>query len=131
MATFFLTAADKLFMRKYLSLILIFFLFSPSVLASEIPKPIIHPNDIEPSDLWVKLGRGLGNLTCGYLEIPNQMIQLSKTQRWPVADFGGLFKGIYMGTLRTGAGIYEVLTFPIPVPNGYRPLIEPEFVVPE
>ena len=37
-------------------------------------------------------------------------------------------KGIGMTLVRTGAGIFEVATFPFPVPEAYKPVIEPEYV---
>ena len=42
-----------------------------------------------------------------------------------------LAKGIGMTIVRTGAGIYEVVTFPFPIPEDYGPVLEPEFVFSE
>jgi putative exosortase-associated protein (TIGR04073 family) len=79
---------------------------------------------------WNKLGRGFTNIISSPLEIFNQPIQMSKTERWPIACFGGFFKGIVMMVERIGVGVYEIVTFPIPWPNGYEPLILPEFIIP-
>jgi putative exosortase-associated protein (TIGR04073 family) len=45
-------------------------------------------------------------------------------QGWTV----GLGKGLGHTLLRMGTGVYEVVTFPFPLPEGYRPIVEPEFV---
>lgn len=80
-------------------------------------------------DAWSKFGRGFSNLVFGVTELGKQPFEMAKTEPWPVAFFGGLGKGAVMMLLRMGAGIYEVVTFPIPWPNGYDPIIEPEFPV--
>ena len=80
---------------------------------------------------WVKCSRGLTNMGLGYFEIPFDMRELAQQgERWPIATFGGLMKGLYHGTVRLFAGIYEFVTFPIPIPPGYRPLVQPESPVP-
>lgn len=43
----------------------------------------------------------------------------------------GLAKGLGMSVIRTGAGIYDAVTFPFPVPQDYEPLLEPEYVLGE
>jgi len=40
-----------------------------------------------------------------------------------------LAKGVGMTIVRTGAGVYETVTFPFPIPEGYTPVIEPEYVM--
>jgi putative exosortase-associated protein (TIGR04073 family) len=80
-------------------------------------------------DAWKKAGRGVNNFFLGYYEVVQQPLILAKTERWPIALVGGFFKGLYLGTLRTVAGVVEVVTFPLPIPWGYAPLIQPEFVI--
>jgi putative exosortase-associated protein (TIGR04073 family) len=43
------------------------------------------------------------------------------------AFFIGLPKGCWMTVVRTGAGIYDTVTFMFPVPKDYKPLLDPEF----
>lgn len=82
-------------------------------------------------DMWIKFGRGVSNVATGYLEIFNQMYLYGREgERWPIAMVGGLAKGVFYGTLRTLVGGYEVLTFPIPVPARYKPIMKPAFIVP-
>ncbi len=78
---------------------------------------------------WKKAGRGMNNFVFGYYEMVLQARELAKTERWPTAISGGFFKGLFRGTLRTAAGVVELVTFPLPIPWGYAPLIEPEFVM--
>lgn len=83
------------------------------------------------SNMWTKLGRGLGNLVFGWVEIFNQPVQMAKTERWPIAVLGGIGRGIVVGTLRTLIGIYETASFPFPVPEDYKPILYPEFIIPK
>ena len=41
----------------------------------------------------------------------------------------GFCKGFAWGTSRFLVGAYDTLSFPIPVPKNYEPLMEPEFVL--
>ncbi|MCB9800407.1 MAG: exosortase system-associated protein, TIGR04073 family [Candidatus Omnitrophica bacterium] len=77
-------------------------------------------------DMWTKAGRGFGNLTTGYYEIVHQTVEMSEDNRWPIALFGGLVKGVAYGTARTLTGAFELVTFPIP---GYEPIMYPEYII--
>ena len=98
--------------------------------ASKTPEPYVSPLAVKKNDGWIKLGRGLGNLTTGMFEVLNQPAQMAKTERWPIALLGGIPKGVGVAFWRTFLGIYETVTFPFPIPAGYRPMMEPEFVIP-
>lgn len=80
--------------------------------------------------MWTKLGRGMGNAAFGWLEILHQPINMGKQERWPFAIFGGVPKGIVYAVGRTLVGVYEVVTFPVPLPSGYHAMMEPEFIIP-
>ena len=78
-----------------------------------------------------KLGRGLANILTGWIELPKNIYDTSVEDK-PLAGLTiGLAKGIGMTIVRTGAGIYEVVTFPFPIPEDYGPVLEPEFVFSE
>ena len=78
-----------------------------------------------------KLGRGLANILTGWIELPKNIYDTSVEDN-PLAGLTiGLAKGIGMTIVRTGAGIYEVITFPFPIPEDYGPVLEPEFVFSE
>jgi putative exosortase-associated protein (TIGR04073 family) len=76
-------------------------------------------------DPWVKLGRGLNNAVFGFLEIPNQVAEAARMRPWPQAIAEGLFKGLFYGTMRTGAGVYETATFLVPLPREYAAVMDP------
>jgi putative exosortase-associated protein (TIGR04073 family) len=74
-----------------------------------------------------KLGRGITNAVTGWLEIPKHT--LVGTFNCNVNPLEGLAVGFIRGTgraiERTGVGIYEAVTFPLP---GFGPLLCPEYV---
>ncbi len=78
-----------------------------------------------------KLGRGLVNIVTGVVEIPKKVILISKNDSLSRGLTWGLVKGTAVGVLRTASGIYETVTFPIPAPAEYEPMIHPEFVFEE
>jgi putative exosortase-associated protein (TIGR04073 family) len=73
-----------------------------------------------------KLGRGIANVLFGVVEVPNQCTKA-------VSDHGGagmaygLPKGFVRWICREFVGVYEVVTFAVPVPKGYKPVMKPEF----
>lgn len=74
---------------------------------------------------FTKLGRGMANIVISPAEVYTQSLLLTKDNEASVAVFGGIGKGVAMFVVREFVGVYDVLTFPFPVPAGYRPLIEP------
>lgn len=73
----------------------------------------------------VKLGRGIINTLTGFLEVPLKVIRVSKNEGMPMGLSVGVLKGIGWGLYRTVVGVYEVITFPIPAPAGYEPIMDP------
>ncbi len=66
-----------------------------------------------------KMGRGMVNVLTGWLELPKQ-IQLGTQASNPITGLAmGLMKGAGMTLLRSGVGLYETVTFPIPLPTGF------------
>lgn len=78
-----------------------------------------------------KLGRGLTNAVTGIVEIPKKVILISKNDNPLLGLTWGWVKGAAVGLLRTASGLYEAVTFPIPAPADYEPIINPEFVFQE
>ena len=74
---------------------------------------------------FTKFGRGMANIAVSPGELYTQPLLLSKNSEPLIAIFGGLFKGISMLIVREAVGVYEVITFPLPFPKEYRPIIEP------
>jgi riboflavin synthase len=75
-----------------------------------------------------KLGRGISNAFTCFMEVPDQMTNVGNTDG-PVAGWTyGILKGVCMTVVRGVVGVYEVATFPIPLPKGYKPILtNPEF----
>jgi len=78
-----------------------------------------------------KLGRGLGNILTGWVELPKNIYDTSVEENVLAGITMGLMKGVGMTIVRTGAGVYETVTFPFPIPEDYQPVLEPEFVFSE
>lgn len=80
-------------------------------------------------DAASKLGRGISNVGFGWFEIFNEIGKASD-QHGPIIGFPtGLVRGTAFTLIRTLAGVYETVTFPIP--NGqrrYDPILLPESV---
>ncbi len=77
-----------------------------------------------------KLGKGLLNIMDAPFEIPGTMMRTAQTE----GTLNGISKGFLMGTLNTGmrllSGVYEVITFSLPIPEGYGSMMrdEPRFL---
>lgn len=78
-----------------------------------------------------KLGRGLANILTGWVELPKNIYDTSVEENMLSGITMGLAKGVGMTIVRTGAGVYETVTFPFPIPEDYQPVLEPEFVFSE
>ena len=76
-----------------------------------------------------KLFRGMANAATGWMEIPKQ-ISLTWHQTGPGTGMTwGFVKGLGFAIARSVAGGLEIATFPIPVPENYRPVMQPEYVL--
>jgi len=75
-----------------------------------------------------KLARGIANILTGWIELPKNIYDTTVEENVLVGVTLGTVKGVGMATIRTSAGVYEIITFPFPVPDYYTPVLEPEFV---
>ena len=78
-----------------------------------------------------KMGRGMVNLLTGWIELPKQFHAGAQEDN-PVVGIGrGVLKGAGLTLLRSGIGIYEAITFPVPYPKDfgspYEPLAMPDY----
>jgi len=77
-----------------------------------------------------KLGRGLANVFTGVVEVPKNI-----SREWRKSDpvtgviVGGV-KGVGWAATRMAVGVYDTVTFPLPVPANYEPLMQPETPLP-
>jgi putative exosortase-associated protein (TIGR04073 family) len=74
-----------------------------------------------------KFGRGVVNLALGIMEVPGRMVAEGR-RRGPLWALSlGFAKGVGGFVTRELVGVYEIVTFPAPVPRGYQPILEPEY----
>jgi putative exosortase-associated protein (TIGR04073 family) len=86
-------------------------------------------NDQPPSgqNALRKLGRGISNVLFGVVEVPNQYTKAVSDQGGAAGISYGLPKGIARWVSREFVGVYEIVTFPVPLPKGYKPVMKPEW----
>jgi putative exosortase-associated protein (TIGR04073 family) len=72
-----------------------------------------------------KLGRGISNVLFGWAELPHQVAKVNDDEGNSAAAGYGVVRGLGRSGLRTAAGIFELLTWPIPIVRGtYMPVLE-------
>ena len=75
-----------------------------------------------------KLVRGVSNMLTCPLEIPYRMGETNKISGPYEAATYGFWNGTCAMLLRAAVGFGEVLSFPFPIPDGYKPILnDPEF----
>jgi len=79
-------------------------------------------------DMSSKLSRGVFNVLTGWGEIPRQMIKSGKDKGWWAVLPVGIPAGAIMTVVRTGTGVFETVTFMVPIDDSYGPIIDPAFV---
>jgi len=72
---------------------------------------------------FAKLGRGLSNTLGGWLEIPLNLHQRYSTTDTAGSLFTGAISGVFKGLVRTGVGAYETVTFFLPYPEDFAPIL--------
>ncbi len=77
---------------------------------------------------FTKLGRGVANTLTGWIELPKTIYAKSVEDNAFTGMTLGVAEGAGMSIVRTGAGIFEIATFPFPLPEDYKPVMEPEYV---
>jgi len=75
-----------------------------------------------------KLGRGFTNAAFSLVEIPTNIQKSADVKGTASGFFDGFFLGIYYMCGRLLTGVYDVATFPIPLPYHYKPLMRPAYV---
>ena len=81
----------------------------------------------EGGSAGAKLCRGLAGIGLGFLELPGNMVEISKEEGIALGLTEGFFKGVLMMTVRYTVGLYETLTFPFAVPAEYRSPVTPDY----
>ena len=107
-------------MKRVFMLFLAWSLFSHNTAFAEEE---FHPQ----GTMLRKLERGGANLLLGGLEVLPHSRRPDHGQYIPPL-FYALGQDAYYTVKRMLVGVYEIVTFPIPVPQDYLPVMEPEFV---
>ena len=72
-----------------------------------------------------KFARGTTNVLTGWLELFNNIWQVSKDENPVLGITLGTFKGVGMSLVRTASGLFDIFTFYMEPYDS--PLIEPEY----
>ena len=84
------------------------------------------PVSAEANSAARKAGRGLAGMTCGFLEVPGNIVKETREQG-AIGVPIGLALGVGMLVARELVGVYEFVTAPFPVPAGFQPILRPEY----
>jgi putative exosortase-associated protein (TIGR04073 family) len=74
-----------------------------------------------------KLQRGFLNVALSPFEISNELSKEVRNDTIPPSWVAGLGRGICYMFGRALVGVYEMVTFPLSYPGGYKPILQPEF----
>lgn len=75
-----------------------------------------------------KLGRGVCNVALCPLEIAKGISDANIESGYFAAVSWGLLQGVFNTAVRCIVGAYEIVTFPVPLPKDYEPILKnPEF----
>ena len=77
-------------------------------------------------DAFTKLGRGLTNVIEGPFELYTQTVLMPESTDAVYTVIGGITRGLAMIVVRELVGVYDIVTFPFPLPKDYKPVIQPE-----
>ena len=94
--------------------------FCPISRADDVGEKFKHGEDWEG-----KILRGFVNTVSGVVEIPGCVCDMNRKHGALKGYTLGFFKGIAMIPVRTAVGVYEVLTFYVPMPPNYEPVLTP------
>ncbi len=70
-----------------------------------------------------KLARGAANFLGGWLEVPLGIHKRYSKDDAVTSMFAGFATGVVKGFVRTAVGLYELVTFPVPYPEDYAPIL--------
>jgi putative exosortase-associated protein (TIGR04073 family) len=86
-----------------------------------------HDEDASNYTAADKLGRGLADMTTGFLELPGNIVAENRDHGATSAATIGFAKGLGMIPVRELIGVYNFVTSPFPYPNDYGPILHPEY----
>ena len=78
-------------------------------------------------DMGGKALRGAAGMIFCFLEMPGNMVDVSKKEGVGAGLTKGFVKGLVLMPFRGMVGVYELFTFPFEIQPGYEPVMEPEY----
>ena len=75
-----------------------------------------------------KLGRGITNIATSPGEIIYRPQLISQRDGYMASVTVGVLQGVWHTLLRALAGTFEVATFYLEIPEGFGPLVQPEYI---
>lgn len=79
-----------------------------------------------------KLGRGMANVLTCPLEFPKALGEAHDEDGLFASFTWGVLAGTFNIVKRAAVGVYEIVTFPVPLPADYKPVLDdPEFFLEE
>ena len=99
------------------------------ILIISISSPVFAQETSTIKKISNKLVRGVINTITGWVEIPKNIYEIGSETGNPINGLlYGAQKGIGMSIVRTGTGLYDIVSFAFPWPEDYNTLIQPEFI---
>jgi len=98
-----------------------------TTVAIVMPVAVLAAPPAEAQTAARKFGRGLAGMTCSFLEIPGNMVEVGRRDGPVMGVTVGFAIGVGKLVARTLIGAYEFLTAPFEAPPGFEPILEPEF----
>ncbi len=109
-------------MNRTLRVVVLACVLSTALTAQAVAGELTH------SSRGQKALRGVANLTLGLLIEWPKMICYETREQGPLLGIpAGFLAGFGLGLMRTGVGAYELVTFPIQIPDDYRPILSPRY----
>jgi len=103
-------------MKKFVSLMMVFCFVLSNAAFAESSGGIMESGPVK------KLGRGVLDIADAFVEIPGTMMRVGNENGAAAGMTTGLIEGVFNTVKRALAGIWEVGTFLIPIPENYEPI---------
>jgi putative exosortase-associated protein (TIGR04073 family) len=113
----------KILSNYWIILIVWGFFFVNSVLAYE-PSYCHSSAEAYTQAMATKLARGVTNVATGWMELPRSVYVKGRDKGALQGMTIGLLQGVGMTVVRTVAGAFEAISFLVPSPGFYDPLLE-------
>ena len=93
-----------------------------------LPPQAIEERSMAVDGALRKLGRGIANIATCPVELLRTPELVGQRDGYTAALTVGVLQGLWRTVLRGLGGVFEIVTFYAEIPEGYDPLIMPEFV---